>query len=86
MTRLGARVTCLLMAAVFDLNHHASYVHWHFFEMSVSNVLLIACMFAVFFAAIFIRFPSHGVAGEGEPVATEGGAESETGPTNGRPS
>lgn len=45
------------MAAVFNLNHHASYVHWHFFQMSVSNVILIGCMFAVFFAAIFLRFP-----------------------------
>lgn len=47
------------MAAIFNLNHHASYVHWHFFQMSVSNVLVIACMFVVFFAAIFIRFPRH---------------------------
>jgi hypothetical protein len=48
------------MAAVFNLNNHASYVHWHFFDMSVSNILVIACMFLVFFAAIFIPFPSHG--------------------------
>jgi uncharacterized BrkB/YihY/UPF0761 family membrane protein len=47
------------MAAVFNLNHHASFVHWHFFQMSVSNILVIAAMFVVFFAAIFIRFPRH---------------------------
>ena len=52
------------MAVVFNLNHHASYVHWHFFQMSVSNLLVIACMFLVFFAAIFIRFPRH--AGDSE--------------------
>jgi hypothetical protein len=47
------------MAAIFNLNHHASYVHWHFFQMSVSNVLVIGCMFVVFAAALFIRFPGH---------------------------
>jgi hypothetical protein len=47
------------MAAVFDLNHHASYVHWHFIEMSVSNVIVIVLMVVVFFAAILAPFPSH---------------------------
>lgn len=45
------------MAAVFNLNHHASYVHWHFFQMSVSNVLVIVAMLVVFFVAIFAPFP-----------------------------
>jgi hypothetical protein len=45
------------MAAVFSLNHHASYVHWHFFAMSVSNILVIVAMFVVFFAAILLPFP-----------------------------
>lgn len=48
------------MAAVFNLNHHASYVHWHFITLSVSNVILIGCMFAVFFAAILLPFPGQG--------------------------
>ena len=47
------------MAAVFNLNHHAHYVHWHFFQMAVPNVIVIVLMFVVFFAAIFIRFPGH---------------------------
>jgi hypothetical protein len=29
------------------LNHHVSYVHWHFFQMSMSNVIVIALMFVV---------------------------------------
>lgn len=45
------------MAAVFNLNHHASYVHWHFFEMSVPNILVIVAMLIVFFAAILLPFP-----------------------------
>ena len=52
------------MAAVFNLNHHATYVHWHFFQMSVSNVLVIVVMLVVFFGAILARFPSHGSSGD----------------------
>jgi hypothetical protein len=48
------------MAAVFNLNHHANYVHWHFFQMSVSNVVVIIVMIIVFAAAIFAPFPTHG--------------------------
>ena len=52
------------MAAIFNLNHPAHTVHWHFFQMSVSNVIVIALMLVVFFAAILVRFPSHGVSGD----------------------
>jgi hypothetical protein len=45
------------MAAVFNLNHHATYVHWHFIQLSLSNILVIAVMFIVFFAAILLPFP-----------------------------
>lgn len=48
------------MAAIFNLNHHASYVHWHFFEMSVSNLLVIVAMLIVFAVAILAPFPGHG--------------------------
>jgi hypothetical protein len=48
------------MAAIFNLNHHASYAHWHFFEMSVSNVVVIVLMVIVFAVAILAPFPSHG--------------------------
>ena len=47
------------MAAIVNLNHHASYVHWHFFQMSVSNVVVIVLMVIVFVAAILAPFPSH---------------------------
>jgi hypothetical protein len=52
------------MAAIFNLNHHAPYVHWHFFEMSVSNVIVIVLMVIVFWAAILIPFPTHGMGGK----------------------
>ena len=47
------------MAAIFNLNHPASYIHWHFIDVSVSNVLVVVVMFAVFAAAILLPFP-HG--------------------------
>jgi hypothetical protein len=48
------------MAAVFNLNHHANYVHWHFFQMSVSNIVVIIAMIIVFLVAILAPFPTHG--------------------------
>ena len=48
------------MAAVFNLNHPAHMVHWHFFSMSVSNVIVILLMLLVFALAILAPFPHHG--------------------------
>jgi len=55
------------MAAIFDLNHPASYIHWLFVDVSVSNVLVVVAMFVVFAAAVLLPFP-HGRsrAGDGE--------------------
>lgn len=47
------------MAALFNLNHHASYAHWHFFQMSLSNILVIVAMLVLFAIAIWVRLPSH---------------------------
>jgi hypothetical protein len=51
------------MAAVFNLNSHATYVHWHFIDLSVSNVIVIAVMFVVFVLAILLPFPHHEATG-----------------------
>lgn len=48
-----------MIAAVFNLNHHASYVHVGFFQMSVSNVAVIVLMLVIFALAILAPFP-HG--------------------------
>jgi hypothetical protein len=47
------------MAAIFNLNHPANTVHWHFFTMSVSNVVVIVVMLVVFAVAILAPFPGH---------------------------
>ncbi len=49
----------VVFAALFDLSHPAHYLHWHFFQMSVANVIVIALMIAVFIAAILIPFPKR---------------------------
>ncbi len=51
------------MAAIFNLNHPAHTVHWHFFQMSVSNVVVIVLMLVVFAAALLAPFPGHGPRG-----------------------
>ena len=39
-----------VLAAVFNL-------HWHFFQMSVSNIVVIGLMLVVFVLAIALPFP-----------------------------
>lgn len=48
-----------MTAAIFNLNQPANTVHWHFFSMSVANVVVIVVMLIVFAAAIFVPFPGH---------------------------
>ena len=45
------------MAAVFNLSHPAHYVHWHVFQMPVSNIVVIVLMLVVFALAIAVRLP-----------------------------
>ncbi len=53
-----------MTAAIFNLNHPANPVHWHFFFMSVSNVLVIVLMLIVFAVAILAPFPHRGNPGD----------------------
>ncbi len=53
MSHAGANV----LGAVFNLNHPAHTVDWNFIHLSVANVVVIAVMFIVFFAAILLPFP-----------------------------
>jgi hypothetical protein len=51
-----------MIAAILNLNHPANTVHWHFFSMSVSNVVVIVLTLIVFAVAILAPFPGHGEA------------------------
>jgi hypothetical protein len=46
-----------MMGAVFNLNHPAHTVHWHFVQLSVANLVVIAAMLVVFALAIVLPFP-----------------------------
>jgi hypothetical protein len=48
-----------ILGSIFDLSNPAEYVHWHFFQMSVANVVVILLMIAVFILAILIPFPTR---------------------------
>jgi hypothetical protein len=50
---------CVGMAAIFNLNHPAHYVHWHFVQVSVANVAVVVLMIVVFALAILLPFPRH---------------------------
>jgi hypothetical protein len=45
------------VAAIFNLNHPAHTVHWHFIQLSVANVIVVVLMLIVFAAAILLPFP-----------------------------
>ena len=49
-----------MLAAIFNLNHPANTVHWHFFSMSVANVVVVVVMLVVFAAALLLPFPGRG--------------------------
>ncbi|HXR28491.1 MAG TPA: hypothetical protein VN772_02850 [Solirubrobacteraceae bacterium] len=53
MGHIGAAV----LGAVFNLNHPAHTVDWHFIHLSVANVVVIGLMFVAFFAALLLPFP-----------------------------
>ncbi len=48
-----------MTAAIFSLDHPANTVHWHFFSMSVANVVVIVLLLVVFAVAILAPFPGR---------------------------
>jgi hypothetical protein len=52
-----ANVSGDVMAAVFNLNHPAHVLEWEFIKLSVSNVVVLVLMVAVFVLAILLPLP-----------------------------
>jgi hypothetical protein len=46
-----------VLGAVFDLNHPAHVVEWHFIKLSVANLVVVGLMLVVFALAILLPFP-----------------------------
>jgi hypothetical protein len=63
----------IVLAAVFNLNHRAHVLEWHFIQLSVANLIVIALMLVVFVLAITLPFP--GARGRALARRTEGDPE-----------
>ena len=48
-----------MSAAIFNLNGTPGFAHWHFFQMSVPNIIVIVLMLLVFAVALLAPFPGH---------------------------
>jgi hypothetical protein len=48
------------MAAIVNLNHPAHMVHWHFFKMSLANVVVIVVTLVFFALAVMLPLPGAG--------------------------
>ena len=46
-----------IYAALIPLNTLGHYLHWHFIEISVANLIVIVLMAITFVAALFLPFP-----------------------------
>jgi hypothetical protein len=64
LSHLGVAV----LGAVFNLNHPAHVVHWHFISLPLANVIVVGVMLVVFFAAILLPVP-----GAARRAASRGG-------------
>jgi hypothetical protein len=52
--------TAGLLGSIVNLDKTGHYVHWHFINISVANLVVIGLMILVFLAAILLPFPRHG--------------------------
>ena len=48
-----------MLAALINLDHPGTYVHWGWIQISLANLIVIALMALVFVLALVIPFP-HG--------------------------
>jgi hypothetical protein len=45
--------------SIVNLDKPGHYIHWHFIQISVANLIVIGSMLGVFVLAIVIPFPGH---------------------------
>ncbi|MGO9196189.1 MAG: hypothetical protein ACLQK4_03545 [Acidimicrobiales bacterium] len=50
-----------IFAALVNLDQNSGrYVHWHWIQISVANLIVIGLMLVVFVLALVLPFPHHG--------------------------
>ena len=54
------------LGALVPLNHLGHYLQWGWIQISVSNLIVIVAMVAVFVGALFVRFPGKRSRREGK--------------------
>ena len=54
---MSSLASTAVLGAVFNLNHPAHTVDWHFIHLSLANVVVIGLMLVVFALAILLPFP-----------------------------
>ena len=57
----GLAVTWIngVLGSIVNLDGLGHYVHWHFINISVANLIVIGLMILVFVLAILLPFPGH---------------------------
>jgi hypothetical protein len=45
--------------SIVNLDKPGHFVHWHFIQISVANLIVIGSMVVVFLLALALPFPSH---------------------------
>jgi hypothetical protein len=48
-----------VLGSIVNLDGLGHYLHWHFINISVANVIVIGLMLLVFVLAILLPFPGH---------------------------
>jgi len=48
-----------LLGSIVNLDGLGHYLHWHFINISVANLIVICLMVVVFIAAVLLPFPRH---------------------------
>lgn len=52
-------ITSWGLGALVNLDHPGRFVHWHFIDLSLSNVIVMALMVVTFVVALVAPFPGR---------------------------
>jgi hypothetical protein len=57
---VGSRLAVTgFLGSIINLNGLGHYIHWHFINISVANLIVIGLMLGVFVLAVVVPFPRH---------------------------
>jgi hypothetical protein len=56
---IGVLLITFFLASLVNLDHPGHYIHWHFVNISVGNLIVIVLMITTFIAALLLPFPGN---------------------------